>query len=695
MYGKTTIDTGILPTICRQCDMHCGINVHIENGKLVKISGLKEHPQNKGRLCPKGPAAIETVYHPDRVVKPLKRAEDGSFREIPLVRAMDEIAARLVSIKELHGAETVSCWQGEALGFAQQEKYARRFIHAFGSPNFFSCDSLCWAGRHLAYSLVQGYWNACPDFKNADLVLFWGSNPPVSHPTFMVPLGEGRKKGGKLIVIDPRLTRIAKQADLHLKPLPGSDGALAWGLIRYLLEHDCFDKEFVTKHTIGFEDLAVYARRFTTGFVAKRTGLTRQELRDCCRMVADNLPRVVNYTGVSIEHQDNGVNNVRTIACLGALCGAVDIKGGDLWPEGMGERDLTLYRELPLKEIQPVGADSFPVLYDMIKECHTPTGMEYMLGNGRYPIKAMILSGGNPANTNPNSGKVARALAGLDLFVVRDMFLTETTRLAHYVLPAASFLERTELHFYSHYQHVSVSRKVMEIEGVLDEYTFWRDLSHRLGFGREYFPWETESDVNRWLLEPSGIDLETLEARPEGIQYKPVRYRKYRTTPFPTPSGKLELRSGYLEKLGLPPLPVYREPVYLREDSSEYPYILVTGARKAVYYHSRFRNIPRFRKLHPHPEAEFHPSDADRLDMEEGDRVRIISETGSIVVPAKVVEPEEIREGVIQVTHGWEQESNVNRLTFDQVTDPVSGFPQLTSIPVRVEKERPRGGGRG
>lgn len=686
-YGKTVIENGVLPTICRQCDMHCGIDAHFEDGKITKITSLKTHIQNRGRLCPKGSAAVETVYHPDRLLKPLKRGKDGRYREITLEQAMEEIAAKLLEIREKHGARAVSCWQGEALGFAQQEKYARRFIHAFGSPNFFSCDSLCWASRQLAYTLVQGYWNSCPDFRNASLVVFWGTNPPVSHPTFMVPFTEGRENGSRLIVIDPRLSNIAKQADLHLKPLPGSDGALAWGIIRYLLQQENYDKEFVVNHTVGFKEFAAYAQQFTPEYVSSQTGLTRQEILDCCGMIAESLPKMINYVGVSIEHQDNGVNSVRTIACLGAICGAVDIQGGDLWPEGMGERDLTLYRELPLTEISPVGADRYPVLYEMIKECHTMTGMEYMLGKGEYPVKAMILSGGNPANTNPNSGKVEEALSNLELLVVRDMFLTETTRLAHYILPAASFLERTELHVYSHYQHVSVSRKVLEIEGVKDEYSFWHDLSHRLGFGDKYFPWKTESEVNRWLLKPTGISLEDLEVHPEGMEYKPVRYRKYTSVPFPTPSGKVELRSDYLETLGLSPLPTYQEPLYLREGNKDYPYILITGARKAVYYHSRFRNINRFRKLHPEPEAEFHPLDADRLGLKDGETVRISSKIGSITVLVKIMKSDEIREGIIQVTHGWEQESNVNRLTFDEINDPISGFPQLTSIPVNVEKE--------
>ncbi len=170
------------------------------------------------------------------------------------------------------------------------------------------------------------------------------------------------------------------------------------------------------------------------------------------------------------------------------------------------------------------------------------------------------------------------------------------------------------------------------------------------------------------------------------MQYKPVKYRKYRDHPFPTPSGKLEFSSSYLDGRSLPPLPEYIEPLYLRGNSRDYPFIMITGARKNVYYHSRLRNIPRFRKRYPGAEVEIHPEDAGELGIEDGDQVRVVSEIGSITLPAKIVQGEDTRQGIIQISHGWEQESNVNRITYDLINDPISGFPQLTSVPVRIEK---------
>jgi len=675
---------GTIPTICRQCDMRCGIRVKVEGGRAVRITGLEGHAQNHGRLCPKGPAAIDLVYHPQRLLRPLKRNPGGSFSEIPLEQAMREITVRLNEIRERHGARAIACWQGEALGFGQQEHYARRFMHALGSPNFLSCNSVCFVARYLAYRLVQGYWNPCPDFRRARLILLWGANPPVSHPTFMGPIEEARKRGARLIVIDPRRTEIARQADIHLMPWPGTDGALAWGWILHLIGSGRYDRELVAERSVGFEELASYARTFTPERVAQETGLEPEQILAGAEMLAANQPQVASYVGVSLEHQDNGVDTIRSIASLAGLCGALDIPGGDPWPESLGLNRLDLYRELPLTDRQPVGAKAYPVLYDLYHEPHALSGIDAMLGQGPYPLRALIVAGGNPANTNPNAAKSARAMAGLDLLVVRDLFRTETTELADYVLPAASFLERSELHVYSQYQWLALSRKVLAVPGAVDEYSFWSELAQRLGFGGRYFPWKDEAEVNRWLLEPTGISVEQLEQHPEGLQYKPVRYRKQEGEPLPTPTGKFEFSSAYLRDLGYSALPRYQTPYGLRSLSERYPLLLITGARKKGYLHSRYRNIARLRKLHPEAEVEIHPADASRLGVREGQPVRVSSEAGQLLAKARIVREPDIRPGLVQITHGWEKEANVNLLTPDAVCDPLSGFPQFTSIPVRI-----------
>jgi anaerobic selenocysteine-containing dehydrogenase len=685
MKAKTVTANGTIQTLCRQCDHRCGINVHIENGIIVEITGSSANLHSQGHICAKGLAAKDLFYHRDRLLKPLKRRSDGTLEEISRSQALDEIAGKLLQISDDHGARSVGVWKGEAVGFFQQLEYPRRFVHAFGSPNYFSNDSVCFNGCYLGYRLVNGFWNNSPEFENADLIILWGTNTPASHPHFMRWIKAARKKGAKLILMDHRLNRIAAKADIVARPWPGTDGALGWGLNRYLIETGNYDRELVENNSIGFEPFARYAKTFTPEYVERQTGVEKQTVVDMAEAIIEKLPRLVIYPGVGLEHHENGVNTVRTLASLACLCGSLDIKGGLTWAEGMGGRTLTLYDELPLGDQKPIGADKFPVLYDFRHECHTLTAMDCMLGQGDYPLKGFIISGANPAITNPNSTKVMEALSALDLLVVNDLFLTETAKLADYVLPAATFLERSELHYHPKYQLVTLTAKVAEIPGVHDEYSLWRDLAHRLGFGEQYFPWKNEAEVNRWILEPTGISLEELEKCAQGYIYKPVRYQKHLTRPLPTPSGKVEFCSSYLKNLGLDEIPEYVVPRYIRRPDKKYPLVMTTGARKSLFCHSRYHNIPQFRRVHPVAEVEVHPADAVKLGIVDGERVRIVSEVGWVEVRAKIVNDAKILPGVVEMAHGW-VEANVNLLTCDHINDPISGFPLLKAVPVRIEK---------
>lgn len=682
---KTVVKEGMVQTLCRQCDMRCGLNIHITEGRITDITGFEPHPQNRGRICHKGRAAADLVYDRDRLLKPLKKRPDGTFVEMSYDQALEEIAAKMSEIRTTHGSRALGVWKGEAPGFFQQEEYARRFVHAYGSPNYFSNDSQCYNGRYIGYGVVQGYWNGCPDFENANLIILWGSNLPFSHPPFVKLIANARAKGAKFIVIDPRLVSIGYKADILAQPLPGTDGALAWGLVNYLIQSQSYDRGFVEKYCLGFEQFAQYAKKFTPEAVEKHTGVDQNTVVEIAEMIVHGMPRVINYVGNGLEHHENGINNIRTVASLGGLCGAVDIEGGDFWPEGMEGRKLTLYDELPLIDQKPIGADKYPVLYQFRQECHTMTAMDFMLGKGDYPLRGLIITGANPVITNPNSRKVAQAFASLELLVVRELFLTPTAELAHYVLPAASFLERTELHYHPNYQMVTLTTKVLDIPGVMDEYTFWHSLANRLGFGKKYFPWKNEEEVNRWILEPTGIPLDELKNHPEGYVYRPLTYKKYKNRPFPTPSGKFEFFSQYLKKLGYPELPEYKPPGYKSRPSKEYPFILITGARKYLYYHSRYRNIQRFRTAIPEAEVEIHPKDAHRLGIKNKQKLRVISEIGSLDIPAKIMHEKEILPGILQITHGWDQ-ANVNLLTDDSVNDPISGFPLLKAVQVKLER---------
>ncbi|MEI7557118.1 molybdopterin-dependent oxidoreductase [Candidatus Chlorohelix sp.] len=675
-------------TLCRMCNDRCALNVVLADGRITKVTGLKGHPWSEGKICIKAKASTDMVYAKDRLLKPLKKVKND-WLEISLEEALDEIAFKLEKLKRKYGARCLSVWKGEAVGFAQQEQHARRFCQALGSPNYFSNDSTCFCARWIAYSLVYG-GGLVPDYENADCIVIWGSNPPFSHPFAFEKILKARKNGAKLIVIDPRKNEIARKADLHAMLKPGTDGALAWGLINYLIEKDLYATEFLEHYSIGFDAVQRYARRFTLAYTAKETGIPANLIEQIALNLAKNSPRSLNIVGNGLEHHVNGLENIRAIAFIDAIIGSIDHKGGSRLPEGPGLQDLELYNEIDLSHLNPIGSKKYPLLYNFRQESHTMTGLNSILTGQPYRIRGMLLTAANPVLTNPAANKVKEALSSLELLVVRDLFMTETASLAHYVLPAASFYERSEFHVFPAYNVINLTKKLISLPECQDEYQFWHDLAHRLGLGH-YFPWDNESTLNEWLLKDTGITNNDLETNPEGYQYKPITYEKWKNSPFKTPSGKIEFTSGQLEKLGYHSLPEYRFPAYLRQTNPEYPFTLISGSRKKLYNSSRYHNLEQFQKLDPQPYVGIHPEDALQLGIQDYDLVRISSAIGSLEIQAEVLPPDAILSGYIQVPYGW-SEANVNLITPDDRNDPMSGFPSLKAVPVRIEKLTPANG---
>lgn len=683
-------DSRIVKSLCRMCDDHCGIDCYLENGQVSRIEGNKDHVWNRGRLCIKGSHGTDMIYAPDRIRKPLKKTENG-FVEIPLKQALDEIADKLLKIQKDYGPQAVGVWKGEAVGFAQEEELARRWIHAIGSPNYFSNDSACFAGRWIGYSLVYGRWNAQPDFENSRCIIIWGANPPHAHPNMTQQINRAREKGAVLIVIDPRFSPIARQADTFVQVKPGSDGAFAWGLIRELINNGWIDHEFIRDYTLGFDKVKEYAQKFTYEYVAEETGCdARNLIQDVAEKIKDSMPHTVVYVGNGLEHHENGINNIRACAYLDGLIGAVDQKGANYSPIGFPLKELVLYKEKPLLDRNPIGRDRFPILYHYRQECHTMTLMDQILSSEPYPFKGLVLTGANPALTNPNSQKVIKALKALDLLVVHELFMSETARLADYILPAASYLERSELHVHGGYQTITLTNRVLQPEPeVTDEYTMFRQLALRMG-AEEYFPWENEDELNRWLISESGVSIETLQNHPSGYCYARKEYEKHKKkrmageNPFNTRSGKFEFTSEILKEHGYQEIAEYVPPKSNTVDPAR-PFTLVTGARKVMYYHGRNHNLPALASALSEAEIEMNEADAQHLMIESGDMVAVTSPIGTVKAAVKVMEGDEIGRGVVQMTHGW-RNHNVNNITHDDTFDPVSGFPLMKSVQVSIKK---------
>lgn len=684
-------DRKVVKTTCRMCGTLCGIDAHIEDNKVVHIEGNKDNILNKGRICIKGSSAVTWLNHPERLKKPLKRMENGEFAEIELEQAMDEIAEKLLDIQKKYGDNSIGVWKGEGIDFAQQEELARRWVHAVGSPNYFSNDTQCFASRFLSFNLVYGCWPQA-DYENSKLIINWGTNAPISHSYWMQQINTGREKGAKLVVIDTRYTDIARQADIFIKIKPGTDAALAWGIIREMIRRDEIDHEFIENFTVGFDQLKAYAESFTFERVEEITGVDSRYITQMVDAIAVARPCVSSWAGTGLEHQSNGVNSIRSVTMIDAIAGAIDRKGGMKTPSGFGMRELTLYHEKPLLELDPIGAKKYPVLYERRQECHTLMLMDQILSSDPYPFKGLVMTAANPVLTNANTNKVEAALAELDLLVVKDLFLTETAKMAHYVIPAASYLEREEVFCNSGKQAAFITGKHID-NGLQTEYEFFKGLAERMGAG-EYFTWKDDHELTEWLLEPTGYTVEDLKTNPSGFIFGEYEYEKHRRKAangepaFNTPTGKVELYSEYLVEKGIEGLngvPEYHEPAYEVNRNPEYPYLLITGARVQKFFHGRYRNIEQLRKADPHGALEMHPEDAKDLGLSTGDRVRVTSRIGSIETYVRVLHEKEIIKGAMQHTHGYVNE-NINRVTYDDVTDPISGFPALKSVQIKVEK---------
>lgn len=662
------------------CSYGCGIDAHISGGRINKVTGNLDHPFNRGLLCAKGRAILDWVMAPDRQLFPMKRV-GNSWREIDLDTALKEIGVRIEEIMSRYPPQSLAVWVGEGVGFNQGRKAARVFAHSLGSPNYLSNDTLCAVSKKAAITQVLGAF-PLPEFEKTSLSVIWGSNPAASALFLAKRIQEARASGAGLIVVDPRRTPLARWADLHLRPRPGTDGALALGLISLLIKQGAGDPHFVRKYTVGFEELAEYAGEFTPGRVQEETGIPVDDITRGADMLAGSRGSVSHLIGVGPEHHANGFDNIRAIGCLMALSGSVDHPGGNYLPDPLPLGNLG-QKLLPGKP--PIGAARYPIFSRVHGEGHTLEALKAVMTGHPYPIRAAIMSGANPVLTNPNSVAVRKALSQLDLLVVRDLFMTSTARLAHYFIPAASFLERSELLANPYLQLLQLSPRIGHYPGCLGEYDFWRQLAVSAGTG-QFFPKENEDEVNSWLLEPMGMTREQLLGLTSGYQYAERRYKKYLDKGFATPSGRIELVSRELGDLGHDPVPRYRPPSYLmRRPGPGYSFALMSGARQAQFEHSRHRNISRLRSTALDPALEMNPEDARRLSISPGDWVLVESDTGSLRVRVRVMDPSYLGSGVVHLGHGWD-EANVNLLTPDHITDPISGFPPLKSTLVHLRK---------
>jgi len=677
--------------ICYMCTHACPTLIHVSDGRATQID---VPDRNVADVCQRWKAQLDFVYHPDRLKYPLKRVGargSDSFERITWDEALDTTAGELQKIKDNPGPESVVFY----IAYTKEPRpYFHRLAHAFGSPNYCTESSSCFSAAWLAAALTYGndYATFYAQSQEVDPAskckLIWGTAMQASMPWVWKEHLEARGKGLKLIVVDPRRTTIASMADIHLQLRPGTDGALALGFMNVIINEGLYDREFMEKWTVGFDELRKLVREYTPENVEKITWVPAAKIKEAAIMYATEKPAKIGMSADSTTHTPNGVQNHRAIILLAALTGNFEVPGGNRQTlQGVPQNDITLHKRI--EGMPPgLGTDRFPLWTRMYREMESNILADRIESGKPYPVKALFGAGLNTMFF-PNSNHLVESLNKLDFIVVTDYFLTPGAQFANIVLPIASWLERQMLFAYAGGHITLIEPAIKPVGESWPEWKIYAELAKRLGLGHEFWEGEFEKCVD-YALEPSSITVEELKQHPEGMKYpiaqRPAKY--YEEAGFKTPSGKVEISSSILAQHGYEPLPVYKEPVespVSRPDLLEkYPLVLTTGARKTPYTHSLFRNIAQLRKMLPEPLLDISPSDAQQRGIRSGDIVKVSSPRGEVKVTANVTDT--ILAGVVEIPHLWAGEANVNILVDDRSLDPISGFPPFKSQLCQVDK---------
>ncbi len=712
---ETTGATSVFTSVCRGCHGGCSALLHVQDGRLAKVRPAPGSPFNLGQMCPKGLAATEIMYHPARLLTPLKRDGErgsGRWQRVSWDTALSEIAGRLTQIRGESGPESVAIGQGTG---RHHYLHVVRFANQLGTPNWYEPGlANCFIPRITVSNLTYGTFIGA-DYQgevNPKTILFWGHNPIVSGADgeLSFPVRRALQNGSFGIAIDPRRSETARLCRMWLPIRPGTDAALALAMAQVIISEELYDREFVRQWTSGFERLAAHVTGCTPAWAAAITGVEARDIAEAARRYACDKPGVIEW-GVALEQNPNCLQNVRAVALLRGLTGNLDIPGGDLLAVNR-LRPYPVQRDALSSDAQGkrIGAKDYKLLGGFrafMPSAHIPGVFRAMRTGEPYRIRAFLMIGNNPLLTVANAREVRESMLCADLIVASELFMTPSAALADYVLPAAYWPEVNQVIELPYVKETGVvaQQRVVSVGECRQDEEVMIELARRMGL-----PGAVESleDILDFRLEPLGLTFEQLKR--QHLVQPPQEYRKFEKTGFRTPSRKVELFSKGLERLGYDPLPTHREPpespVSTPDVAREFPYVLTTGSRRREFFHSEHRQVPALRKRRPDPLAEFHPALAGRHGVLSGDWVWIVSPRGRIRVKALVTE--DIREDVVNVEHGWwfpEQggpefgvwESNVNLLTANTPPyDPAFGSYQLRALLCRVEKagggEPPRSG---
>lgn len=690
----------VVRSSCRGCHGVCQVLVHLDGDKIVRVSGDPDSPTSRGFICPKGRAAPEMLYHPDRLKFPVRRTGArgaNMWERISWDAAVSEMADRFDRIRRESGSEYLAMAQGTGRPYTE---FTIRFANAFGTPNFVNPGHLCFLPRVIGSVITLGALPVADIYgfggKSPACIVNWGCNHVETGAADGMcgsMFKRAVKKAQKVIVIDPRRIGLAEEADQWLQLRPGTDCALALAMIHTVISEELFDKAFVHNYSFGFDRLAEHIQPFTPEWAEPITRIPSEQIRAAARTYAMTKPAALHW-GNGVDTSVNGFQTGRALLILMGLTGNIDIPGGNVvWVPPRGIRPKS-----PLIDMSVAGVQFLPpekkarILtggkYPFAPNCHPPTFWKSVVTGDPYRVRGIWIVGSNPLVTGTQGVTIEKALRDhMEYTVVSDLFMTPTAQLADLVLPAAHWLEQDDVVFFHKIWCVLSRKKLAQIGETRDDRDVIFDVAHRLRL-QDAFPWPNRYAYLDWLLEDTGMSFQ--QFKEEDILMGEMRYRKYESDGFHTPSGKFEFCSNVMEHENRPPMPVYLEPPFSPLSTPEmfrkYPFILMAGTKKLEFFHSEMHQIQSLRKRHPDPIVEIHPEAAARLSISDGDWVYVESPYGRITLRTRLSEG--IPTDVVNAEHAWWypeasppdhkwKESCANLLYGDDHFDPDTGAEPL------------------
>jgi anaerobic selenocysteine-containing dehydrogenase len=659
------------------CPDTCGMLVTVQDGVATKIQGDPTMPFTEGTLCTKVAHYLERTYSPDRLTYPQKRVGkkgEGKFKRISWDEALDEIAARL---KALEPETILPCSYAGTMGMVQYMSMDRRFFNKLGASQLDRtlCSS---AGKAGIKATLGGSVGMDPErFDEAKLIILWGANPIVSNLHLWSRVQEAKRRGAKVIAIDPYRSLSAEKCTQHVALLPGTDGALALAMMHVLIAEDLIDRDYIAKCTLGFEKLSERVKQYTPQWAAGVCGLQVEEIVQLAREYGRTRPAAIRLNYGMQRHAGGGIA-ARNIACLPALVGAWrDLAGGIV----LTTADFYKFDHAALE--RP----------DLLNGRKPRTINQSKLGDAlleaKPPVKAIVVYNNNPAAVCPDSNKVLKGFAREDLFtVVMDHFQTDTADYADILLPATTQLEHHDVHkSYGHLYVLANNQAIAPVGEALPNSEVFRRLAARMGFDEPCFR-DSDEDICRTALAGKH-DWEKLKQDGWQRLSVPQEFAPFAKGGFPTPSGKCELHSEWLEKQGVDPLPFFNPPAEVKDEAlaARYPLAFISPPARH-FLNSTFANLARFREFEREPHLDLHPEDAQRRGIADGDKVRVFNDRGSYELRARV--NGKPRPGVVVAPSVWWKKHapdgrNANDLTSQRTADLGNA---ATFYDCRVEVEK-------